>query len=469
MRLSALTLLLLCAIAACAPAGAHARGLQLGFFDKRFLSGPGGPTLLGEARALGSQVVRIEVSWRTVAPRHRPPGFEAANPAAPGYTWGPVDAAVSAASARGLRVLLTLNEAPAWAEGSGRASTASPGSWRPDPGALRDFTVAAARRYSGAFPDPGRPGVLPRVRLWQVWNEPNLELYLSPQAHVSGKRYVALAARHYRRMLNAAYFGLKSVNRTNFVVTAGTAPFGDFTSRRTPPVRFVRALLCLKGTRKLRRAPCPDPAHFDALAHHPYSVRGPFSRAFGDDDVSVPDVRKLARVLRTAVRARRALPRRRKRLWVTEISWDSRPADPAGIPEARQARWLAESFYVLWRQGVDTITWFQVRDQERGAGYPFTYQSGALLVDGRPKLSARSFVFPFVSRRRSTRRVEVWGRSPRKGRVSIQERRHGRWRSIARLRTRSGRVFRGSLKLRRGPRQLRAKAGSAASLSRPQR
>jgi hypothetical protein len=39
-----------------------------------------------------------------------------------------------------------------------------------------------------------------------------------------------------------------------------------------PPVTFLRELLCLHGDR-LRRESCPQPAHFDALDIHPYTLR----------------------------------------------------------------------------------------------------------------------------------------------------------------------------------------------------
>ena len=87
---------------------------------------------------------------------------------------------------------------------------------------------AAARRYSGTFPDPHRPGAaLPRVRYWQPWNEPNLPTFISPQW--TGRRLRARPASPawYRRMLNGAYARVKAVHADNHVVAAGTAPYGD--------------------------------------------------------------------------------------------------------------------------------------------------------------------------------------------------------------------------------------------------
>jgi hypothetical protein len=70
----------------------------------------------------------------------------------------------------------------------------------------------------------------------------------------------------------------------------------------------------------------------------------PWQPALQRDDVAVPDLRKLARVVRSAVHQGDVLPRRHKRLWVTEISWDSSPPDRLGVPAPRQAQWLAGGF-----------------------------------------------------------------------------------------------------------------------------
>src|SRR5205807_6855079 len=126
---------------------------------------------------------------------------------------------------------------------------------------------------------------------------------------------------------------VKAVNGRDVVITGGTAPFGDTPSGgngRVPPATFVQELLCLHSDR-LTPERCPQPAHFDILAHHPYSIAGPWWRALNSDDVSLPDFGKLTRVLHAAERSGRALPHGHKQLWVTEFSWDSNPPDPQGV------------------------------------------------------------------------------------------------------------------------------------------
>ena len=187
--------------------------------------------------------------------------------------------------------------------------------------------------------------------------------------------------------------------------------------------------------------PCRARARFDVLAHHPYSVGRPRRKAINPDDVSIPDIVKLTRLLRTAERSGRALPRKRHAVWVTETSYDSSPPDPDGVPAATHARWLQEAFFLLWRQGVDTITWFQIRDQLPAPSFAATNQSGVYLADGRAKPAARAFRFPLVAERATRRSHRVWGRSPLAGRVTIERRSGAGWRKVRTVQVKRGATF----------------------------
>ncbi len=410
------------AIAAIAPPNAGAASappLLTGFSDSVFTAAPAErEPWLQRAVDTGASIVRVDVGWPAPRTAGRPAGFAPRNPADPNYDFRAADSAVKAATAHGLRVLAFFTGAPAWAEGRGRPPSAPAGTWRPDPAALRDYGEALARRYSGTFPDPAQPdAVLPRVRDFQVWNEPNLAVYLTPQ-WARGRPF---APAHYRRMLNAFAAGAKAVHADNAIVTAGTAPFGDPQpgGRRIMPARFWRELLCLRGSR-LRRGHCGAPARFDVLAHHPYSVGAPDRRALNADDVSIPDVGKLTRLLRRAVAVRAVSPATPKRVWVTEVSYDSSPPDPNGVPAARHARWLETALHLLWKQGVSAVLWFQIRDQAPVPSYAATNQSGVFLRDGTAKLAATAFGFPFVTERVRGGLVRVWAVAPTLGTLSVE-------------------------------------------------
>lgn len=160
-------------------------------------------------------------------------------------------------------------------------------------------------------------------------------------------------------------------------------------------------------------------------------------------------------------------------VWVTEVSWDSNPPDPEGVPAGEQARWLEQTLYLLWKQGVSTVLWYLIGDAPPTPSYATTYQSGTYLLDGKPKPSATAFRFPFVvaSAARSERQpragakasVLLWGRSPDgKATVSVQQRNGGRWQTIVAAKPNGAGVF--EARVSRSRRLLRAEAGGKHSL-----
>ncbi len=256
------------------------------------------------AKAAGAKIVRLSWSWAGAAPNRPAHLADTRNPGWSGYDWGFVDEVTREAAAAGLQPLFETTGAPDWAEGRGKPSGVPDGSWKPSAKAFGYFAEAAARRYSGRYPDPDNPGkTLPRIRYWQGWNEPNLTTYLSPQWVRHGGKYVPESPRLYRGLINAWYRGIKKVSKHNLVITAGTSPFGDLHKGdpRMPPALFVRELFCLRGRKALKRFHCHGaPVHFDALAHHPYPIGPPRRHAPNPDDVSIPDWSRLKRPLRKA-------------------------------------------------------------------------------------------------------------------------------------------------------------------------
>jgi hypothetical protein len=452
---------------------ARALGLTLGFSADPALTGNTPATTaiwIPRAVQAGATIVRVNVLWAQVAPTDPTPPFNPADPASPEYNWSALDASVRNLSSQGLQVLLNISDAPAWAEGPGAPSDATPGTWRPDPAAFASFGTALALRYDGHFPDPLHPGAfLPRVRYWQPWNEPNLDVYLSPQWTRGAGGWAPASPTIYRQLLNAFYAAVKRVSPSNFVVTAGTAPYGDPPGgQRMPPVDFDRTLFCLRDDPAMKPLSCPAPPHLDALAHHPYGIGGPLWHALNAGDVAVPDIYKLAGVLHAAQRAGHVLPAGPKQLWVTEISWDSSPPDPNGVPILEQAHWLEQSLYVLWRQGVDTVLWLQIEDSPPIPNYGSTYQAGLYYLTGGAKPAAQAYRFPFVTRRLNAAHIQAWGRSPAGGKVAIEELRGTRWVLVDDLSMRVDQVFTATLRVR-GAATLRAQVGAQTSLPWTQR
>lgn len=148
---------------AASPAADAYAPLRLGYTDDLFVEPGAGPRLT-RAHADGAQVVRLPIAWSRIVPT---PPASPADPADPAYDWGPLDASVRAASERGLTVLVTIDRAPAWAEGPSRPPDVPAGTWLPNAWTYGQFARAAALRYSGSTAG------LPRVRYWQAWNAPD--------------------------------------------------------------------------------------------------------------------------------------------------------------------------------------------------------------------------------------------------------------------------------------------------------
>lgn len=429
-------------------AGGAPSAFTTGFADPLYVSGSNARAEALEATArTDAGIARLTVNWRATTS-----GVPAdpADPADPAYNFVELDGAVRDLSARGLDVLLTLYSAPDFAVEAGAPAGVTPGAWKPEPTAFGQFAEAVASRYSGDFAG------LPRVRIFQAWNEQNLSIYLSPQFE-GGEHF---AAEHYRSMLTAFDAGVKRVHADNLVVTGGTAPYGDPPGGpRTRPVAFWRHALCLSGDT------CRTQAAFDVLAHHPINTSGgPRRSALHPQDASTPDLHVIGDVLRKAEAKSTIQGPKRHRIWATEIWWDTDPPDMVeGVPLRRHARWIAEAFYVLWRQGASVVVNLQVMDLPFDPGNAHADTStGVFFADGRPKPALTAFRFPFVVDRRKSGLI-AWGVVPESGRLRIQQKVAGsRWRTVRSLRVDDREVF--ETQLRRGDGRFRAMLEGVTSL-----
>src|SRR5688500_8557755 len=126
MRRALLTATVL--LLAAAPSAEAAARLDTGIFDPLFADARPEVrgTWLDRTVAQKGSLVRILLYWNEVAPR-RP--VNASAPDDPAYRWAKYDAAVRDATARGLRVLLSIIVAPTWAEQAGRPPGVQAGSW----------------------------------------------------------------------------------------------------------------------------------------------------------------------------------------------------------------------------------------------------------------------------------------------------------------------------------------------------
>jgi len=309
---------------------------------------------------LGVGLVRYLVNWRQIAPkkpRHQ------TNPGDKAYDWSSTDAVLGALHARHIQVLVTLYRTPTWANGGRGSNVAPTGKY-----ALANFATAVAKRY-------------PWVRLWEIWNEPNLQSFLKPN---SPQIYV-------QRLLNPAYVELHALNPLNRVAGGATSPRS--TSTGISPVKFMRGMSAAH-------------ARLDAYSHHPYPVtRGerPFGFAKGVCRYCT-GVLTLANLPKLVAEVRRDFGP--KRIWLTEYGNATNPPNPAGVSWNQQAQYLAEA---AWRVRstpyVDLLIQFMLEDESRSNGW----QTGLMSSTGLLKPSFNSFMLPIVQAGRVGRRVTIWG------------------------------------------------------------
>lgn len=444
---------------AAGPSTAAAKEIQIGFAEEQFQSEKQKKRelWLDRAQQAGSGWARVGVGWRGIAPN------EPADPTdvnSPSYFWGGPDRAVRSAAAFGQEVVMTVATAPEWAEGPGRPSLneAPAGTWKPDVAAYANFLRVVATRYSGSFPDPLNPGqTLPRVRHFEIWNEPNLTAFLAPQ--YEGKKAVSPA--YYRAMVNAASAAIKSVQPNGQIIAGALSPFGEKPGgKRVRPQEFFRTLFCLN--KKLKPLNCGgEQTALDVMSHHPIGPKqAPDEPANHKDDATIAEMGKLKKILKAAEKNNRISTPGSHPLWATEIWWQSNPPykREKGVPNLKdQAAYYAQGIYELWRQGVPLVLIYQVVDQKKGR-----FQTGLYFANKKPKPSAQAVRFPVVGDRKSKKKVLVWGRAPVNGKAKIEVKQSGGWKTVHKTKVKAGKVFTTKEKIK-GKAKIRAKVGREKS------
>ena len=371
------------------PAAASASARQYALFQDESLITENGGTraaTLDEVRALGADMIKVQMNWATVAPgtRRRPAGFDATDPAQyPG--WGRYDEVLAAAEARGFQVMFALAPpAPGWATPTRGDRT---GVTRPNAREFGRFATAAARRFPG-------------VDVWTLWNEPNHAGHLYPQSTRGGR---PVAAHHYRAMVRAAVRGLTrgGVGRDP-ILFGELLPIGKAVSgpkRNIKPLRFLRAFFSGRPISGL-----------DGFAYHPYTRSGgPLVREPSADDATIRSYGRVLRALDSA-RARGKLRSKRKLpIWNTEFGFQTDPPDPFGARLRSVPRFwsLSELWLSYSNRRVKSISQYTMNDQP---GDPSLWQSGLRFANGAAKSDVyRNYRLPILVRQLGPGAVEVRG------------------------------------------------------------
>ena len=345
-------------------------GMFVGFYDDAQVYGRT-PWAFTQLRNLRAGIVRINIDWATVATRRprRP-----ADPSAAAYNWTAVDRVVSEAGSNKVRVLATIYGTPRWA---GAARNRIPRRMLD----LRLFAHAAAKRYSGSYrvrPSENEPvRVLPAVRHWLAWNEPNNPVFLKPQWKRYRGTWRPQSALDYAKICTAVWWGVHSTRlRGEKVACGATGPRGNDAPRSSRPSTSPLVFLTWFHRAGARR--------FDAYAHHPYST----SRL--EQPATVPS-RKSVTLGNIGVLIGQLdrLYGGKKRLWITEYGYQTSPPDRVfGVRYAAQAKYVHQAFTIARNTGrIDMIVWFLIRDERRLTGW----QSGVISARGQRKPAFRAF------------------------------------------------------------------------------
>ena len=320
--------LLTAVLAALAPAGASA-----------FMKAVWGPLAFAGVNqfplyhALGARIYETSLDWNTVAP-HEPD--DPTSPLDPAYRWpAMLPEEINAARRYGMRVLIQVTNAPAWANG-GHSGTG----WAPkSPVTYAQFVEAAAREY-------------PTVHMWMIWGEPNRKGEFRPEvpAKYTQTRLNAAQKRAphlYAQMLDAAYGVLKQRDPANKVIGGNT-----YTAGLLDPQQWIENLVLPSGRRP----------RMDMYGHNPFSYTPPVFGAAPSSygEVQFSDLPRLEGWTKTYLGHH--MP-----LFLSEFCVPTAPDQTFNFyiaPPAVAAKWVTEALQTARRSGyIYALGWANVHDQ----------------------------------------------------------------------------------------------------------
>jgi hypothetical protein len=362
------------------PSASASRFIQRGIFDDAQIHYGDPDQVFPVLKSLRTQLIRVNLVWGGAGGVAKRRPANPADPADPAYDWSSYDRTVNYAAQYGIKVVFSIIGTPPWANGAAGVNVVPRNALD-----LQRFAAAAARRYGGQYTAPdGR--VLPSVRRWLAWNEPNNPAFLRPQYRKVGGRYIAQSPIDYAKICNAIYRGISITTVGASKVACGvTGPRGNNQPNSARP--SLAPIAFLRGMKKA------GATKFDAYAHHPYygkpsetpatppppGIHGnePTAVTLGNIGVLIKEVTRLYG---------------NKRIWVTEYGYQSNPPDRIfGVSPALQARYLTQAYGIMKKNPrIDMMLWFLLRD-ERRAFLEEGWQSGLLTETGAKKPAFAAF------------------------------------------------------------------------------
>jgi hypothetical protein len=278
-------LLLIFALPAAAAATLPELKIPDGFgVNIHFTGEPKDLDLIAEA---GFKFIRMDFSWSGIERTKGVYDFEKT-----GY-----DALTNGCTKRGIRILYILDYSNRLYE--------SEQSVRTDAGraAFAAFAQAAVKRYAG------------KNILWEIWNEPNIKQFWSPQPGVDD----------YCKLVEAAAQAIKKADPDAFVVAPATStiPFDWLESC------FKKGLL----------------NWIDALTVHPYRPQSP--------ETVIKDYARLRELIARYAPQGKKIPIISGEWGYSSVNWDS-----SRLSDQKQGQYLARMFLINLQQNVPISIWY---------------------------------------------------------------------------------------------------------------
>jgi Glycosyl hydrolases family 39 len=362
LRVALLVVLVLIA-APVATVRAAAR-MPVGFYDDpsfRWAQEKVIPTNLAAAEKANASIVHVLADWSQIAPTKPKNPLNGNDPA---YNLSDLDALVRTAPRYNLSLLITISQTPKWANG-GQTPNHPPTNLNN----LTQFAQMLATRYNG------RTAGFAAVRRWSVWNEPNLQQFLTPTYNAAGK---PASPKEYVKIFLAAYKGIKHGNPNAMIAAGETSNRGHQApspgSDSLAPATFAHDVALADP--KLPLA---------AWAEHPYPSNIPPSptQKVAYPNIALTNIDRFGADLQTWFH--KFVP-----VWVTEWAEQTKPQNAFGVSYAQQAKDAKTALSLAAASKyTQMFIWFIFRDSDPSC--TGTWCSGVETTTGKKKPSYNAF------------------------------------------------------------------------------
>jgi hypothetical protein len=240
----------------------------------------------------------------------------------------------------------------------------------------RTITPTLIDRYSDFTASLGEALSDARLAGYLTWNEPNFKS-MWPQNQ----------PRTWVKMSNAGYRSFKREDPGTPVLVGEPAPNAR-TTNAVNPGAFFRAALCLTPQWRSQNgsSSCRTKLLGDGIAIHTHDFfQSPLQKRVPRDAWTMGNLNTTMAQIRALARAGRISGAAARNVHITEFSY--RTHGSARTPDRRAAVWLRQAWAYAKREGVRSMTWYQLQDP----GSAEEWRSGMLTAGGRELRTWRTF------------------------------------------------------------------------------